>query len=70
LDDPLLAGRWRAFDALSEAERMQHLQAPLSRILSLISRPPVRMVFGPKPTLDVAGLLAVVPRDVANDLRG
>jgi hypothetical protein len=58
LDDPLLVGRWRAFEALGTAERMQHLQAPLSRILSLISRPPVRMVFGPKPTLDVAGLLA------------
>jgi hypothetical protein len=57
LHDPLLVGQWRAFEALSEAERMQHLQAPLSRVLSLITRPPVQAVFGPNPTLDVADLL-------------
>jgi hypothetical protein len=57
LSDPLLIGQWQVFDGLSEVERMQHLQAPLSRVLSLITRPPVQAVFGPDPRLDVAQLL-------------
>jgi Type IV secretion-system coupling protein DNA-binding domain len=57
LRDPLLVGQWEVLGQLSEAERMQHLQAPLSRIFSLITRPPVRAVFGPEPSLDVAELL-------------
>jgi DNA helicase HerA-like ATPase len=57
LRDPLLIGQWEVFDQLSEAERMQHIQAPLSRILSLVTRPPVQAVFGPDPRLDVAQLL-------------
>lgn len=58
LRDPLLIGQWELFDhGISEAERMQHIQAPLSRVLSLITRPPVQAVFGPDPRLDVAQLL-------------
>ncbi len=57
LRDPLLIGQWEMFDQLSEAERLQHIQAPLSRILSLITRPPVQAVFGPDARLDIARLL-------------
>jgi Helicase HerA, central domain/Type IV secretion-system coupling protein DNA-binding domain len=57
LSDPLLVGQWQAFEGLSEAERMQHLQAPLGRVMSLITRPAVQAVFGPKPTLDLGRLL-------------
>ncbi len=57
LRDPLLIGQWQMFDGLSEVERMQHLQAPLSRVLSLITRPPVQAVFGPDPRLDIGRLL-------------
>jgi len=57
LRDPLLIGQWQSFEALSEAEKAQHLQAPLSRVLALVGRPPVQAVFGPNPKLDVAQLL-------------
>ncbi len=57
LRDPLLIGQWEMFEQLSEGERLQHIQAPLSRILSLITRPPVQAVFGPDARLDVARLL-------------
>jgi hypothetical protein len=57
LRDPLLIGQWQVFEGLSEVERMQHLQAPLSRVLSLITRPPVQAVFGPDPRLDIGRLL-------------
>jgi hypothetical protein len=57
LRDPLLVGQWEVFSALSEQERMQHLQAPLSRVMSLITRPPVQAVFGPDPRLDIGRLL-------------
>jgi DNA helicase HerA-like ATPase len=57
LQDPLLVGQWQVFEGLSEQERMQHLQAPLSRVMSLITRPPVQAVFGPDPKLDIGQLL-------------
>lgn len=57
LRDPLLVGQWQVFEGLSEPERMQHLQAPLSRVMSLITRPPVQAVFGPDPRLDIGRLL-------------
>lgn len=57
LDDPLLIGQWQALERLSEAESAQHLQAPLSRVMNLITRPAVQAVFGPGPTLDVGRLL-------------
>jgi hypothetical protein len=57
LSDPLLIGQWQSFEALSESERAQHLQAPLSRVLSLVTRPPVQAVFGPDPKLDVGRFL-------------
>jgi hypothetical protein len=57
LRDPLLVGQWQIFEGLSEQERMQHLQAPLSRVMSLITRPPVQAVFGPAPRLDIGRLL-------------
>jgi hypothetical protein len=58
LRDPLLVGQWQAFEALSQAERAQHIAAPMSRVLSLIGRPAVRAVIAqPAPKLDVARLL-------------
>ena len=57
LRDPLLVGQWQMFAGLSEQERLQHLQAPLSRVMSLITRPPVQAVFGPDPRLDIGRLL-------------
>jgi site-specific DNA recombinase len=39
LQDPLIVGQWQALEQLSEGERTQHLQAPLSRIMSLITTP-------------------------------
>lgn len=57
LTDPLLIGQWQALERLSEGERAQHLQAPLSRIMSLITRPAVQAVFGPGATLDIGRLL-------------
>lgn len=58
LRDPLLIGQWQAFEALSQAERAQHVAAPMSRVLSLIGRPAVRAVIAqPAPKLDVARLL-------------
>jgi hypothetical protein len=57
LRDPLLVGQWQALERLSEVDRAQHLQAPLSRIMNLITRPAVQAVFGPGPTLDIGRLL-------------
>jgi hypothetical protein len=57
LRDPLLIGQWQGFEALSEAEKTQHLQAPLSRVLALIGRPAVQAVFGPNPKLSIGELL-------------
>jgi hypothetical protein len=57
LQDPLLVGQWQALEQLSEGERSQHLQAPLSRIMSLITRPAVQAVFGPGARLDIGRLL-------------
>jgi hypothetical protein len=57
LRDPLLVGQWQALEQLSEGERAQHLQAPLSRVMSLITRPAVQAVFGPGARLDIGRLL-------------
>ncbi|MGE5700835.1 MAG: type IV secretory system conjugative DNA transfer family protein [Arthrospira platensis] len=57
LHDPLLVGQWQALEQLSEGERSQHLQAPLSRVMSLITRPAVQAVFGPGARLDIGRLL-------------
>lgn len=57
LSSPLLVGQWQVFSSLSDQEQLQHLQAPLSRVMSLITRPPVQAVFGPDPTLDLGRLL-------------
>ena len=57
LQDPLLVGQWQALEQLSEGERAQHLQAPMSRIMSLITRPAVQAVFGPGARLDIGRLL-------------
>ncbi len=57
LQDPLIVGQWQALEQLSEGERAQHLQAPLSRIMSLITRPAVQAVFGPGARLDIGRLL-------------
>ena len=58
LRDPLMRSAWQSFEALSEAEKAQHVQAPLARIMALAGRPSVRAVIAqPEPKLDIARLL-------------
>jgi hypothetical protein len=58
LSDPLLVAQWQTFEALSAAEKVQHVAAPLSRVTAIIGRPAVRHVLGqPNPRLDIAKLL-------------
>lgn len=58
LNDPLLIGAWQSYEALSSAEQHQHVAAPMSKIVSLLSRPTVRAVLAQhQPKLDIARLL-------------
>jgi hypothetical protein len=57
--DPFLLSQWQAYEALSPAARLDAVQAPLARVMALLSRPQVRAVLAsPEPRLDIAGLLA------------
>lgn len=59
LHDPLLKMEWARYEALTPAEQAQHLQAPTSRLASLLGRPAVRNVLAQEqPKLDIPGLLA------------
>lgn len=59
LHDPLLAMEWARFEALSPGEQAQHIQAPMSRLVSILSRPALRDVLAQEhPKLDIPGLLA------------
>jgi hypothetical protein len=52
--DRLLLGQWAAYEALSAAERAQHVQAPMARLSTLLSRPALRAVLAqPGPKLDL-----------------
>jgi hypothetical protein len=59
LRDPFLLSAWASYDALSAGAKAEHVQAPMARVLALLSRPRVRaVVASPDPRLDVARLLA------------
>jgi hypothetical protein len=58
LNDPVVQTAWASWEALSDAERYQHVAAPMSKVMSLLSRPALRAVLAqPQPRLDVARLL-------------
>jgi hypothetical protein len=59
LRDPLLMAAWQGYEALSAQEQNQHVAAPMSKVISLLSRPAVRGVLAQQePKLDIGQLLA------------
>lgn len=59
LRDPLLVGAWQSYETMSAAEQHQHIAAPMSKVVSLLSRPSVRAVLAQRqPKLDISRLLA------------
>jgi hypothetical protein len=59
LRDDYLIGSWQNYEALSPAAKVDVVQAPMARVMALLSRPRVRAVLAsPEPKLDVARLFA------------
>jgi len=59
LRDPFLLSSWQNYEALSPAAKVDVVQAPMARVMALLSRPRVRAVLAsPEPKLDVARLFA------------
>jgi Type IV secretion-system coupling protein DNA-binding domain len=59
LDDPVLRGAWQSYEALSEAQQAEHVVAPVSRVVQLLSRPAVRRVLAQNdPKLDIGQIFA------------
>jgi hypothetical protein len=59
LDDAFIVAQWEAFDALSRADQIQQVQAPMTKLMTLLARPAVRGVLAsPEPKLDIPALLA------------
>jgi hypothetical protein len=57
LGDPFLVSSWQGYESLSDAAKAEHVQAPMARVMTLLSRPRVRAVLAsPEPKLDVAQL--------------
>lgn len=57
LRDPFLLSSWQAYEGLSDAAKAEHVQAPMARVMTLLSRPKVRAVLASsEPKLDIAGL--------------
>jgi len=57
LRDPFLISSWQSYESLSAAAQAEHVQAPMARVMTLLSRPRVRAVLAsPEPKLDVAQL--------------
>ncbi len=55
LRDPFLISSWQSYESLSTAAQAEHVQAPMARVMTLLSRPRVRAVLAsPEPKLDVA----------------
>ncbi len=58
LSDPFLLSSWQSYEALSPAARAEHVQAPMARVMALLSRPRVRSVLAsPEAKLDISRLL-------------
>ncbi len=59
LSDDFLKSSWQNYEALSPAAKVDVVQAPMARLMALLSRPKVRAVLAsPEPKLDVARLFA------------
>jgi hypothetical protein len=59
LNDEFLLSSWQNYEALSPAAKVDVVQAPMARVMALLSRPRVRSVLAsPEPKLDVARLFA------------
>jgi hypothetical protein len=59
LRDPFLIASWQSYEGLSEAAKAEHVQAPMARVMTLLSRPRVRAVLAaPEPKLDIPRLFA------------
>jgi hypothetical protein len=59
LSDEFLKGSWQNYEALSPAAKIDVVQAPMARLMALLSRPHVRAVLAsPEPKLDIARLFA------------
>jgi hypothetical protein len=59
LRDPFLLSSWQNYEALSPAAKVDVVQAPMARVMALLSRPRVRAVLAsPEPKLDIARLFA------------
>lgn len=59
LRDDYLVSSWQNYEALSPAAKVDVVQAPMARVMALLSRPKVRAVLAsPEPKLDVARLFA------------
>ncbi len=57
LRDPFLISSWQSYESLSPAAQAEHIQAPMARVMTLLSRPRVRAVLAsPEPKLDIAQL--------------
>ena len=57
LRDPFLISSWQSYESLSTAAQAEHVQAPMARVMTLLSRPRVRAVLAsPEPKLDIARL--------------
>ncbi|MGA7705763.1 MAG: hypothetical protein WB998_12805 [Solirubrobacteraceae bacterium] len=55
LHDPILISSWQSYEALSAVAQAEHVQAPMARVMTLLSRPRVRAVLAsPAPKLDIA----------------
>jgi hypothetical protein len=55
LRDPFLISSWQSYESLSSAAQAEHVQAPMARVMTLLSRPRVRAVLAsPEPKLDIA----------------
>jgi hypothetical protein len=59
LRDPYLLTAWAGYEALSASAKAEHVQAPLARVLALLSRPRVRAVIASSDArLNIGRLLA------------
>lgn len=59
LRDHYLLTAWQNYEALSPGAQAEHVQAPVNRVMALLTRPRVRAVLAsPNPRLDISRLLA------------
>jgi hypothetical protein len=54
--DPFLVAAWQSYLGLSAAARVEHVQAPMNRVMALLTRPQIRRLLTSPEPLDIAGL--------------